>query len=85
MNNLPVPVELTDVELDAVSAGQNQIGNGLVVVAVQATDVASHNDIDVTLSNIANNNLNNNNVGVGVAVAAGILAPAGAGNFQRIG
>jgi hypothetical protein len=81
---LPIPVELSDAELDVVSAGQTAIGNGLVAVAanVDVNDVLSHNNINVTLTNVANDVVHN--VGVGVAVAAGILAPAGAGNFIGI-
>jgi hypothetical protein len=60
-NNLPVPVELTNAELDAVAAGANNVGaavGGLIAagVAVQLTnvfqnaDVLSNNHTDVAIS-----------------------------------
>ena len=84
MTKLSVPVELTDVELDAVAAGQTSqgtIGNGLVVVGANLSDTVdvNNNNVDVSL---LNNSLHN--VGIGVAVAAGLLAPAGAGVFNRV-
>ena len=63
-NVLPVPVELSDAELDSVAAGQpiNNpiIGQGGLVnvgVNVVANDVLSHNSL-----------LNNNNTDIAVAV-----------------
>jgi len=74
-------VELTDAELDAVAAGQGVGNGGLVGIGVDVTTgaILSHNDVDVTLTNVANDVVHH--VGVGVAVAAGILGAAGAGNF----
>jgi hypothetical protein len=74
-NALIAPVDLTDAELDAVAAGQNnQQGTGLVVVGAQigditVTDVASHNAI-------LNNSLNGNNVQVPIGVAVAVLSGA---------
>jgi hypothetical protein len=50
------PVELTDAELDTVSAGAAGAA-GLVAVAVDVSNVANNNTIQV-----ANNSLNHNNV-----------------------
>ena len=69
------PTELTDAELDLVSAGQNaQGGIGLVNVGVQVgdltvTDIASHNN--VTLTNIANGNTIQVPIGIVVAALSG--------------
>ena len=59
--SLPMPVELTDAELDAVAAGQNQIG------LVNAANILNNNDIRAL-----NDSLNNNDV----ALAVGVLGVA---------
>jgi len=77
------PVELTDAELDVVSAGQNtQGGTGLVVVGAQigditVTDVLSHNAV-------LNNSLNGVTVQVPIGVAVAVLSGA-TGVAQRLG
>ena len=66
MHELNQPVELTDAELDAVSAGiANVAANNLVSVQANVVDVL-------------NNNLNNNKTGV--AAAVGVLS-SGVGAF----
>jgi hypothetical protein len=81
MTELPVPVELTDAELDAVAAGAAQ-GNGvggLVGIGVGANDVVHDvlNNADISI-------LNNNNVEVGVGAALAVLGGAGVGLHQVI-
>jgi hypothetical protein len=75
--------QLTDVELDAVGAGQQgQVGTGLVVVGAQigditVTDVLSHNAV-------LNNSLNGVTVQVPIGVAVAVLSGA-TGVAQRLG
>ncbi len=75
--------QLTDAELDAVSAGQQtNNGTGLVVVGanigpITVTDVLSHNAV-------LNDSLNNNTVTVPIGVAVGILSGA-TGVAQQFG
>ncbi len=60
--NLPMPVELTDAELDAVAAGQiGQVALGTLVnvqaalndIQVTVNDVLSHNDVDIRIGAIS--------------------------------
>jgi hypothetical protein len=45
-DNLPVPVELTDAELDAVCGGiANIAANNLVNVQANVSDVLNNNDV----------------------------------------
>jgi hypothetical protein len=44
-DHLPVPVELTDAQLEAVGAGQLQSG----LINVFANDVLSHNNVQVAV------------------------------------
>ena len=69
MHELNQPVELTDAELDAVSAGiANVAANNLISVQANVVDVLNHN-------------LNNNKTGV--AAAVGVLS-SGVGAFVPI-
>jgi len=46
MNNFPVPVELTDAELDAVCGGiANVAANNLVNVQANVSNVLNNNDV----------------------------------------
>jgi hypothetical protein len=69
MHELNQPVELTDAELDAVSAGiANVAANNLISMQANVVDVLNHN-------------LNNNNTAV--AAAVGVLS-SGVGAFAPI-
>jgi hypothetical protein len=73
-DHLPVPVELTDAELDAVAAGANANAGagGLVALAIGA---ASDN-VEVLNGNkvsILDNSLNGNKTNVGAGVLVNLL------------
>jgi hypothetical protein len=79
-NHLPVPVELTDAELDAVTGGQ---GNGVAFGAGGLAGVAAGVGVSVQdfLNNTLDNNsvANNNHVVVGVGAAIAVLGGAANG------
>ena len=73
------PVELSDHELDLISAGQNaQAGRGLVVVGAQIGDV--------TISEVAKNvAVLSNGVSIPIGVAVAVLSGAtGAGVLSQL-
>jgi hypothetical protein len=64
-NDLVVPVELTDAELDAVTGGQGPnvaVGSVLSNISV---------DVDVALNNVLNNVASHDNIAVAVLGAIG--------------
>jgi hypothetical protein len=64
------PVELSDAELDLISAGQNnQAGRGLVVVGAQIGDVT----ISEVVKNVA---ILSNGVSIPIGVAVAVLSGA---------
>jgi hypothetical protein len=68
MTKLPVPVELTDAELDAVGAG--------VAVGLVAVDIS-----DIANNSLNNNDIT---VGIPVNAAVAVLGAAGAVQHGRI-
>ena len=79
--HLPMPVELTDAELDAVAAGAaSGAAAGLVAVNVSDIDIDVQNNRVLTnfLNNnaVLNNSLNNNTVRIPIGIAAAVLGVA---------
>ena len=70
MTNLPMPVELTGADLDAVAAGQGGVGTVNNPIITQGGLVNVGLSAAVGLSDVLNHNtvLSNNNVGVAVSV-----------------
>ena len=70
VDKLPVPIELTDAELDAVAAGQ--VTQNPIIAQGGLINIGAN--VGVGLDHVLNNFLNNNNVDVAVAVLGGSVA-----------